>query len=108
MTDEQARQLRAGDRVLCSMIEGLVPAEVVEVLCYPAQAPRVWVRRLGGSRRGGRFPSHRRRAEELYFVARPFLETANVYADWLEEQGEYRAAALLRAAFPLPPAEEVA
>jgi hypothetical protein len=31
---------------------------------------------------------------------------ANVYADWLEEHGEHRAAALLREAFPLGPPED--
>jgi uncharacterized protein (TIGR02996 family) len=64
---------------------------------------RLVVRRLKRTKAGGHYPSFTRtegavRRPPGYDHAR-----ANVFADWLDDHGEHKAAGLLREAFPLGP-----
>jgi hypothetical protein len=75
---------------------------------FPEYRGAVCVRRVGHTARGERYP--RKWVDPLFLSPARDLDPApaNVYADWLEDHGEHRAARLLRAAFPLgAPAEGV-
>src|SRR5262245_3854837 len=99
MTEAEARALKPGDLVEVRRGKGL---EIVRV--RRIEDHECWVRiefdrfrlnSLGRPVKGGwRF------AEELFPVMQLDFTTANIFADWLDERGEHRAAALLREAFP--------
>jgi hypothetical protein len=101
VTADEAAKLQPGDRVM-------TPGGVrVVAFVLARQVVRVAARRDGVTRAGKRYPIQVYRPQELSRAGHLDPEPANVYADFLEECGEPRAAALLRAAFPLgPPAED--
>jgi len=105
MTEREIQALQIGDRVTTR-----IGSE--SVLC--AVVSRAW---RTGRELSWRIPLRRvvpvkacvtfeRRAIEIALASRYDPLTANVFADWLEENGEIRAAAKLRAVFPLAPAVE--
>ena len=105
MTVEELRALKVGDRVWTDH------SGQRDVLCvvtnWPFQDRGTWFVSI---RRVDLVSSHRvnRDASRLILFERRDSFTANVYADWLEENGEPQAAVKLRAAFPIsPPVEAV-
>src|SRR5262245_50152473 len=103
MTAEDAMSLRRGDRVRVRY-KGRSTVVIVDMV-FPPRAGRkviVCVERPGyfKTRRGNPFLGFSPASVE--FERRPDDGTGNVYADWLEERGEARAAALLREVFPFP------
>lgn len=106
MTDGQAAELNVGDTVQAVMHGRVVTCEVVAVARFYLEG-QVWiqVRKAGLTPKGRRHRTVARLPRHLAPVKRRRPDkslTPNVYADWLDERGEYRAAALLREAFPLP------
>lgn len=118
MTSEEALALKPGDVVQAHIDYKPTPVVVVTVCplhhdspshlrctCYPTTCTAyARVRRHGPkfARANGslvKWPSVRRCAALLKHL--PDTPTANVYADWLEENGELAAAHKLREAFPL-------
>jgi hypothetical protein len=103
MTEDEARQLKKGDRVMVHVAGKWRPEVVVRLEdTWGASAGKyVAVRsRKPGRRPGGQlFKVNWYRSEEIRraWDAVP----ANVYADFLEENGHPEAAALLRKHFPL-------
>jgi len=112
MTDEQAHNLRRGDTVEIRMrgaggglpavlwLAGLVTS--LEVHMGGDDDPvivLVNVRTPVQTQPGERYRYHQRNAEEVRY---PRLDptAANVFADWLEDHGEYKAAIMLRKEFP--------
>jgi hypothetical protein len=113
MTEEEARALKPGDRVEIGDRRLFCPglpraARVTGFAANERGELCVRIRRDGPSG-DGLTPSGKVRQPEVfhhsYLRRLPALPPipANVYADWLDEQGEHRAAALLREAFPLGP-----
>lgn len=101
MTGEEALKLRPGDKVECWYTDTAVKCYVVEVV----SAEKVVVRRIRDrwpfNEQGRLYPAMPKhpkliRRDRAYDPA-----VANIYADWLEEAGEVKAAALLRAEFPI-------
>lgn len=77
------------------------------VVRFDANFVNVVVRKVGRTKSGIQF---RLQSFPISRMRRPFEfppEPANVFADWLEENGEARAAEKLRQAFPLWTKEEV-
>src|SRR5262245_27877619 len=104
MTEPEALTLKPGDRV-CTWVGGKpIIALIGEILppLRPGQVVAVSLRRPSMNARGRPYPFFKRLAHEIEIEPRPDDGTANVYADWLEEHGEARAAALLREVFPWP------
>lgn len=104
MTYGEVRLLKRGDAVETRIDGKMVRVEYVYHYGpdHPTWPGLAFLRRPGRDRAGREFPMIRRGYEDL----RPSPESldpapANVYADWLEDHGEYKAAAMLRKAFPL-------
>lgn len=96
MTTEEAIDLKAGDVVQARIAGRWVNVEVLSV------NPRwISIRRAGGNSLGRHNPATKREPHELRLIGSLDRPRANVYADWLEERGQYVAARLLREAFPL-------
>lgn len=92
---------RGGETVEMSVGGKWVPAKVLYALTGDVEVS-LRVRRVGRTRSGASYRSTRRYLSGLRPLSAPLPpEPANVYADWLEENGEARAAARLREAFPL-------
>lgn len=91
--------LRPGDPIVFATAGRLAKGTVVEA---PEQGKgTVRVRRDGFVRAGWKYPSIIRNLNQVWPQTVPDPLSANVYADWLEEHGEEKAAEMLRAAFPL-------
>jgi uncharacterized protein (TIGR02996 family) len=105
MTDEEAWELKAGDQVeVCTGSAGKwAPAVVVR--CDKARwgdYPVVAARRTDTYRDGKPYKRLLKASpRKVRKRARLPRLPANVYADWLDERGESKAAAMLREAFPL-------
>lgn len=109
MTTLEAMALRVGGLVETEI--GGTRVEAVVVRPYRASPTRpggvLHVARAGLWGKGlrpdfVRYPSVIREPRQLYRRSRKLDSLpANVYADWLDEHGESRAAAKLRVAFPL-------
>lgn len=112
MTDAEALALVPGD-----VVETFPEAELyrpgrhepylaeVGRLAAWSSSERTWVyvRRLGQTKRGQRYPLVPREARMLIHPKHKVDRlVANVYADYLDEVGEPVAAELLRQAFPMP------
>lgn len=100
MTNEEALSLAKDQRVEVKLKDRWVAARVIK-LKLVTQAPAVVVltlRREEPSESGYR-PHYRKYPGDVRFP--PDHAAANVYAGFLEEHGEARAAALLRREFPL-------
>jgi uncharacterized protein (TIGR02996 family) len=97
VTVEEAQELRVGDYVTYFQGREMLVGKFVQRI-EPSQW--VYVRRLGTTTAGTSYPMVPRKIRDIQ--PRPHYDapTANVYADFLEEQGEYRAAELLRRTFP--------
>lgn len=103
MTTMEAAMLKPGDRVLVSSRNPHF-ATVLRVghsSMTPLYASWVIVRRVGHDKLGRRFGISERDPHDLSHAPTGDALSANVYADWLEEHGESRAAAKLRSAFPI-------
>lgn len=111
MLNETAAKLKPGDVVL-TKVRTKGGSEVMRVVVrrvrYGPYKGVIVTVRLPHPSKSGRPVSVNRFAHELdrLPVGRDPL-SANIYADWLEENGEVRAARMLRAAFPVYPAETV-
>ena len=104
MTDEDARSLKPGDRVRF-WFGGKLMMSLVDMVfrnTRPGRGIQVVVRnpRWLKTGKGPELLSLDPRSVE--FERRPDDGTGSIYADWLEERGEFRAAALLRDVFPFP------
>lgn len=99
MTLEEAFTLRTGDVVEFRVRDELVQGKVI----YPLPSVRGFlrIRRLGFKTDGSSYLPLSRAPRYVSFVRHLDPAAANVYADFLEERGELRAAMLLREAFPL-------
>lgn len=98
--------LKPGDRLLVPYGMRWRKVEVLDVTRGAGgEVLSVRCRREGVNAHTGnpRFPPVRRLGTcEVAFPAMMCGKlTANIYADWLDDQGEHQAAAKLRAAFPL-------
>jgi hypothetical protein len=107
MTEEEAAKLKEGDIVEIRIGGKIVRAKVEAEVSWWCNAYRgrkpihIRVSRCGKTTVGGKYPSLLRDIKEITrFVSRP-SETANVFADFLEENGHVEAADLLRREFPL-------
>lgn len=104
MTEEEAKKLQMGERVEVRIQNVGWRQAVVIWKCYTVLHPqrlKVQVRR---KRTGERSLWYWRECQDVRHPSDP--RPANVYADYLEEHGETRAAAMLREAFPLPVRQE--
>lgn len=109
MTTEEARNLQVGDYVetMIGRKWMLVVVEDVIISSYSTQFHSmsnvfVRVRRPGRTSNGRRYSSYSRLESDLR--KSPYdAVTANVFADWLVENDEPRAAAKLRERFPFLP-----
>ncbi len=105
MTMDEAARLKSGDHVF-ARVGGkrmLCVVQLVHVVTYNGVLieRRVSLRKPGlrfdGLCRNRIFTRHAADVDRLENMDGP---TANIFADWLEERGEHRAAAMLREAFP--------
>jgi|SRR5215813_3789425 len=105
MTKVEMAELRPGDQVTTRIGSETVLCVVVVPTPYCGRHDplRVRLRRVAPGRACASFLRH---ASEIALASRYDPLTANVFADWLEENGEIRAATKLRAVFPLAPAVE--
>lgn len=113
MTAEQVHLLKVGERLLWRQANDNICT--VHVTALTPEDPRpyfyrrpawhnyaVRVCRIGRTRDGKRYP-----ATMVFSCCLDRMpgaktcETANVFADWLDDQGEHTAAEKLRAAFPI-------
>lgn len=102
MTDDEALALKPGDVVKTRLGGRQTTVTVVWTGTYfDDPGFYVMVRRLGKITPRRFYPVKRRDASEVEYVGPADPPTAHVYADWLEENGEPRAAEMLRKAFPL-------
>src|SRR5215471_5602637 len=104
MTEDEAARLEVGERVTYSTRKRV--REVAEGTVAAVSHTRlgllyVRVRPAGRDSLGRRLGTVRRWAPEVLHAAGPDALSANVYADWLAEQGQHQAAAMLRQAFPM-------
>lgn len=100
MTDEEARTLKPGDVVYARVARRTVIASVQTVDQGSRGFPYPTIRVLFTDASGNRRCSTKKFSDQLELLSRRDPATANVFADWLDEQGEHRAAQLLRQAFP--------
>jgi hypothetical protein len=114
VTDQEALKIRSGDLLTTRICGKWATVEVVNVAMYEGRVEWVGVVRQGRKRFSPlgdvirpmqRFPIDVGWASENHCRKDP--ESANVFADWLDEQGHAAAAAALRTAFPLAKPEEV-
>ncbi len=102
MTDEEASKLNPGDYVEVRISGKPTLAEVVMV--HPRLDTTgdqlIMMRRKGRRCHGWYYPRFSRWSNEIRRADALNPTDANVFADWLEEHGEPRAAAMLREAFP--------
>lgn len=97
MTLEEAELLLEGDHVTYFQGRTMLVGKFVQRI----EASRwVYVRRVGTAPGNRRYPMVPRLIRDIQPRPNYDTPTANVYADFLEEQGEYKAAELLRRAFP--------
>lgn len=104
MTNEEATKLKIGERVSVLFQRGRF-SEVC-VVAKPGVLTEwnggsrciVEIKRLGKNHQG--LKPRRIKAIWITQIETTDLITPNVYADYLEERGEYRAADMLRKAFP--------
>jgi len=109
VTIDEAARLTPGQKVLYRLKRSrpeMAPATVCEISLGKDVRGRQWcdvyVRREGFDSIGRRYGEVRRAAAHVSLAAPPHDRlSANVYADWLEDNGEPAAAAKLRAAFPI-------
>lgn len=107
MTREEAMALKIGDVVEAKLSGKWVKARVSgDAWIDPNErleflATKLKVRRPGVDAGGRPHGSWTKTANEVRLLAYLEPAAANVYADWLEEHGELRAAQKLREAFPL-------
>lgn len=108
--DDERKLLKPGDKVRYRSGKGVVNGVVVTPpVCYNyceecGQDDDNWcleVRPEGVTKLGRRRPSLLVFLEEITPLEPFDRTTANVFADWLEENGEPEAAAKLRKAFPI-------
>jgi hypothetical protein len=102
MTDAEALALKQGDTVIAEFGRRWFPAIVSRVVVWDFGTivqVRVWVRKPGKTKGNARYGSFKREPDQLRHAPEPVA--ANVYADFLEENGHPEAAALLRKSFPL-------
>ncbi len=107
MTEEEARRLKVGDVVEAKLSGQWVKVRVAQEMWESSMPRGKWdrfkirVRRIGLTPDDRPHGAHSKRIDDV----RPFADLdhlpANVYADWLEDHGERRAAEKLREAFPL-------
>ncbi len=105
MTDEEALALKEGDRVRFELDPRRNPhwedGEVIRVHAYDnGTRCRIVVRRLKLNSKNRPFQHYWRKPGSVMILAKVDCVTANVFADFLEEHGEHRAAQMLRQAFP--------
>lgn len=105
VTEEEMKQLKEGDVVSFIPQKGSVERRTGTIACIGYT--NRWPTRLACRMRCVT-PTGRSKlttfftGERIYSVERQLDPiTANVFADWLEENGENRAAAKLRSAFPI-------
>ena len=104
MTEDEAERLEVGERVTYSTrkrVREVAEGTVAAVSHTRLGLVYVRVRPAGRDSLGRRLGTVRRWAPEVLHAAGPDALSANVYADWLEDNGEPAAAEKLRAAFPL-------
>lgn len=105
MTEEEAKALKKGDRVSvwAHKERQYVAAKVSSVIprSYPAGAVIVYLRRMGKTASGSRYPLVSKFPWDVYPPPARDTTTANVFADWLEDEGFTDAASALRLAFPI-------
>ena len=90
--------VKVGDLIAAIISHELVEAVIVSDL-HPGPET-FWVRRLGKTLWGTAFPLVARHVSEILTLASD-AGTANVFADWLEEEGEMSAATKLRERYPM-------
>jgi hypothetical protein len=97
MTNEEAVGLKQGDG-----IEAQINGEWVSARVWGRfiDGTRVILRRIGLMKDGRSYGRKSLPSYKVRFAPQLPPAAANVYADWLEERGQYRAAAMLREAFP--------
>lgn len=100
MTDEEARALKVGDRVLTRVCGKTRVVVVEDIVTFGTRHLWFQVRRPGRDRRGRRYEPLSRIPR---YLTAPDDGTGHVYADFLEEHGFPEAAAALRGAFPMAP-----
>ncbi len=101
MTDAEAAKLKPGDRLRWIRGPRVDIVRVVVNYHFGSGPPAIRIRPEGMTRAGAARPSVEiGRGADLHFMKEHDPVTANVFADWLAEQGEYKAADMLRAAFP--------
>ncbi len=105
MTNELALGLNKGERIELKLGKVFVPAIVDRIMTDSWGRTSIMCRRCGITSNGKRYPLTWR----LAHMARICLDqpTSNIFADWLEERGELKAAAMLRQAFPFVDANGV-
>ncbi len=102
MTNEEGLTLKVGDMVTLSFRNVIWIGMVVEAPhLHRNSSVSVLVRREGINKHGRRYAPSQRHPAHLTLTGAYDATTANVFADWLDEQGESQAAAKLRAAFPI-------
>jgi hypothetical protein len=110
MTEAEALALKPGQAVETILRGKITRVEVCRVYDDRARfgglgPVTVVCRRPSLDAMGRRRQALPRRPEELRRCADLDRFTANAFADWLEERGEHRAAAMLREAFPFVAAD---
>lgn len=99
-------KFKVGDIVACAVHAGIVKARVEEI-CGESYRPYLALRREWPKWNPAKvYPQFNRDVDNVirWNACDPRAgdpTTANVFADYLEEQGEDRAAAMLREAFPM-------
>lgn len=105
MTEVEVNKLRGGEKVLCRMAGKWRVSTVTEVCRYlereDGEVYWIGVRRDGLAPNGKTYPVRGRKPHNLKLIAALDPQPANVYADFLDDAGEHKAAALLREAFPI-------
>jgi hypothetical protein len=104
MTDAEVRALKSGQQVEARYESGWRSVVIVEVCEQPWNGFRplvALVRRGGLTPSGCLYPTLYLWSDSLRLPQHLDPVPANIYADWLDEHGEYRAATMLREAFPL-------
>jgi hypothetical protein len=101
VTADEARSLKIDDPVEARYNGSWRRCRFVRFRAERGAFPRLVVRRVGLTANARPYPRVLRLLTEVCLPAPGPALTANVFADWLDEQGEPTAAAKLRKAFPI-------
>jgi hypothetical protein len=104
MTNAEVRALKPGQQVEARYESGWRSVVIVEVREQPWDGYRplvVLARRGGLTSKGHLYPTWYFGPDSVRPPQHLDPVPANIYADFLDEHGEHRAAAMLREAFPL-------